>query len=177
MEKKGNLIVLCGLPGAGKSTAAKNRGKIFSSDAIRKELFGDESLQYDEKKGKEQLLEKGVDVSTLSADELEKRLKNQGNAQVFSLLHKRIKKTLEKGEDVVYDATNIRRSERKKILKKFSGLYDQAICVFIDVPLSKALAQNAKRARQVNEKVIMKMHARFQKPDRSEGFDEIEIRS
>lgn len=43
------LIYLVGLPGSGKSTFAKGyieRGyKVFSSDAIRAELYGDESVQ------------------------------------------------------------------------------------------------------------------------------------
>lgn len=40
------LYTLCGLPGSGKSTAAeKLDGIIFSSDAIRKELYGDENIQ------------------------------------------------------------------------------------------------------------------------------------
>ena len=40
------FIMLVGLPGSGKSTFAKNLGyKIFSSDELRKELWGDESIQ------------------------------------------------------------------------------------------------------------------------------------
>lgn len=45
------LIYLVGLPGSGKSTYAnklKEKGyKVFSSDSIRKELYGDESIQGD----------------------------------------------------------------------------------------------------------------------------------
>lgn len=48
------LIMLVGLPGCGKSTIAKHyqeKGyKIFSSDAIRKEIYGDESVQDDPQK-------------------------------------------------------------------------------------------------------------------------------
>ncbi len=45
------LIILVGIPGSGKSTFAKCLdGEIVSSDAIRKELFGDESCQADNKR-------------------------------------------------------------------------------------------------------------------------------
>lgn len=54
------MFMMCGLPGSGKSTFAKTitvsknhitlPPKIHSSDAIRKELYGDESLQIDHNK-------------------------------------------------------------------------------------------------------------------------------
>lgn len=46
------LIFLIGLPGSGKTTYAKNNlsnCEILSSDSIRKELFGDETCQADNK--------------------------------------------------------------------------------------------------------------------------------
>ena len=40
------LYIMCGIPGSGKSTYAKNlNGFIVSSDAVRKELYGDEKIQ------------------------------------------------------------------------------------------------------------------------------------
>lgn len=45
------LYVMIGLPGSGKTTYANSiegeNVKVFSSDAIRKELYGDESIQGD----------------------------------------------------------------------------------------------------------------------------------
>lgn len=50
---KPKLYVLVGLPASGKSTYAKNnlldKAKLLSSDAIRKELFNDETHQADNK--------------------------------------------------------------------------------------------------------------------------------
>lgn len=45
------LYTMCGLPASGKSTMAESieNAEVFSSDAIRKELFGDESIQGDNK--------------------------------------------------------------------------------------------------------------------------------
>lgn len=44
------FYMMCGLPGSGKSTQAKKMAEklnasIFSSDAIRKEKYGDEAIQ------------------------------------------------------------------------------------------------------------------------------------
>ena len=41
-----NLVIMCGIPASGKSTVAKLfNSNIVSTDSIRKELFGDESIQ------------------------------------------------------------------------------------------------------------------------------------
>ena len=65
------LYTMCGLPGAGKSTFAENHKEciIVSSDAIRKELYGDASIQGDGKrvfsivdKRVKEALENGFDV-------------------------------------------------------------------------------------------------------------------
>ena len=46
-DKKPILLMLVGLPGSGKSTYCKTykNFKVHSSDALREELFGDESCQ------------------------------------------------------------------------------------------------------------------------------------
>lgn len=85
------LYTMCGLPGSGKSTAAKQfDGIIISSDAIRKELYGDESIQGDGK-------------------------------QVFQILHNRVQKALAEGKNVIYDATNISAKRRKNIVRSFDA--------------------------------------------------------
>jgi broad-specificity NMP kinase len=80
---KPRLILLVGIPGSGKSTLARileNRGfLILSSDAIRMELTGSESHM----------------------DELD--------AEVFRILHDRVRRSLSEHLDVIVDATNARR--------------------------------------------------------------------
>ena len=49
------MIMMVGLPASGKSTKAQELAKeynatIFSSDALRKELYGDENIQGDNTK-------------------------------------------------------------------------------------------------------------------------------
>lgn len=44
----GNLYVLVGVPGSGKSTVGQAFGTVVSSDDIRAELFGNPALQYEE---------------------------------------------------------------------------------------------------------------------------------
>jgi len=90
------LIILCGLPGSGKSYYAAQLWRrentfdeptavVHSSDAIRKELFGDAGSQ-------------------------------ENNALVFETMHKRVKDDLRAGKTVIYDATNITRKSRRGII-------------------------------------------------------------
>jgi predicted kinase len=144
-----SLIILCGIPGSGKSTYAKsyieqNVDTIhLSSDAIRKELYGDENIQ--------------------------------GNpADVFSLMQKRAVEALNNGRNVIYDATNITRKDRASIIgicPKFTNIE----CHIIWAPIEVCIERDSKRERTVGKEVIDRMLKRFQAPYYDENIDAIAI--
>lgn len=142
------LIILCGIPGSGKTTYAQNYikehgGIHLSSDLIRKELYGDESIQ--------------------------------GNPQeVFSLMQKRAIDTLNDGHDIVYDATNITRKDRSGIIS-LCPKFVQIECHIVWAPIAACIERDASRERTVGKAVIDKMLKRFQPPFVDEGIDEIKI--
>ena len=77
------FVMLCGIPGSGKSTYAEqfnrlshNSYMILSSDKIREELLG-------------------------SAED------QSNNALIFKTMHERALMALDKGINVIYDATNM----------------------------------------------------------------------
>lgn len=143
------LILLCGIPGAGKTHYAKNYITLqsntvhLSSDAIRKELYGAENIQ--------------------------------GNTgEVFTLMQKRAVEALNNGNDVLYDATNITRKDRSGIIgicPKFAKIE----CYIIWAPIEECIKRDAERARTVGKEVIDRMLKRFQAPYYDEGIDEIRI--
>lgn len=144
------LIILCGIPGSGKSTYAigyminyPEQTIYLSSDAIRKELYGDESIQ--------------------------------GNpAEVFALMQKRAFEALNEGYDVLYDATNMTRKDRASIIgicPKFAKIE----CHVIWAPIETCIERDAARERTVGKEVIDRMLKRFQAPFVDEGIDEIKI--
>lgn len=157
METKplGVLLMMCGLPGSGKSVYAEKRNKInlsgeskiFSSDALRKEMFGDENEQGTPKE-KEKL---------------------------FVELHKRIKTWLSEGKIAIYDATNLNKRRRIAFLKEVNEICRYKECIFMAAPYEFCLENNKKRDRVVPEKVIKKMYMNFQPPHVSEGWDRIEV--
>jgi predicted kinase len=144
------LILLVGIPGSGKTTYAKNyisdndrNITHLSSDSIRAELYGDESIQGDP-------------------------------AEVFSLMQSRAVETLNNGNDVIYDATNITRKDRASIINicpKFAKIEAHIIWA----PIGMCIERDAIRERTVGKAVIDKMLKRFQAPYYDEGIDEIKV--
>lgn len=143
------LIILCGIPGSGKTAYAKsyiehNCNTVhLSSDAIRKELYGDESIQ--------------------------------GNpVDVFALMKKSAIDALNDGCNVIYDATNITRKDRASIIDvcpKFAKIE----CHIIWAPIETCIERDTNRGRVVGKEVIDRMLKRFHAPYYDEGIDEIQI--
>lgn len=142
------ISVMIGLPGSGKSTIArafeKAGYKIFSSDKTRGELYGDESIQ--------------------------------GNPrEVFDKLYKDIEDCLrrDKNINIVFDATNINRKDRKQIcdIARRRNIWIEAL--IMRTPLEICLERNSKRERVVPREAIERMVGRFEYPLYSEGFNKI----
>lgn len=144
---KVKLILLCGIPGSGKTTYAKKYSQYgaihISSDQIRKELYGDESIQ--------------------------------GNpGEVFSLMQKRTLENLNNGVSVYYDATNVTRKDRAGIIS-MCPKFVYIECHIVWAPIEDCIKRDTDRERTVGKEVIDKMLKRFQPPYYDEGIHDIKI--
>lgn len=141
------FIMMIGIPGSGKSTFAEKIAKDENAIVISSDNLREELFD--------------------NVWEFKK------NNLLFGEMFQRTHTYLSQGKSVVFDATNIRRSQRKQILKKFKPYYKE--CYYLKTPLEKVLRQNLMRNRHVPEEVIVRMYNRIQEPELIEGWDKVNI--
>lgn len=146
---------LIGLPGSGKSTFAKS---------IHDKIISTDDIRRD-----------------LYGNEA-----TQGNwHEIETEVIQRIATTLAKGNSLVYDATNFKRSYRIDFLQKVEkeiknhklSIKVRCIAWYLNTPLETCIAWNQQRERQVPESVINSMHAVLEKfpPVIGEGFAKVKV--
>lgn len=91
---------------------------------------------------------------------------------VFARALAAVEENLRAGRDVVYDATNLTPSVRRRVLASVPH-HARKICYYLRIPLEMALRRNAARERVVPPSVIAAMHGRFKEPRAEEGWQEI----
>jgi len=148
------VYVMCGLPGSGKSTWAKNKAKeantvIVSPDAIRTMLFGE--YRYDE----------AYEPTVLQVS-------------LFALYC-----AVAAGEDVVFDEVSLSREERRAVFNTLAYYHkDGAVkVVCVNCRSSDNLANRMKDSRGYPKErwveVIETMRQRYEAPTVDEGFTEV----
>lgn len=149
------FIMLVGCAGSGKSTWAQTFKKdaeergyeacIVSSDAIHKELWGDESTQREPEKVFELAHRRIIEALERNCD------------------------------FVIFDATNIKARRRRVLMQKIARFDCEKRCYIFAEPYHILCLRNKKRARQVPEEVIWRMITQFEMPLFTEGYDTIEL--
>ena len=143
------LILMCGVPGAGKSTWVRNNFSNItpvSRDAIRFELLD----------------ERGGDYFAYEDEVFEK------------FIHQIIG-SLAVDEVTIADATHLNRKSRAKVLNEVAKFADEIEAIVMDVHLETALERNDNRTGRafVPRGVIRRMFFQMETPTRDEGFDKI----
>lgn len=138
----GHLIMMCGIPGSGKSTFAKqmieNDENIvyISRDVIRFSLIKPNEKYFSKEK------------------------------EVKQTYFKQLRENLIKGKTVIADATHLSPKSRQALISGIGYNKMQVTAVWFDVPLEVCLKRNSQRAgrERVPEKTITDMFYNKQKP-------------
>jgi predicted kinase len=149
------LTLMIGLPGSGKSTLAAQLAQetpqlVISTDQIREQLFGDESIQ-----GDWHLIQREV--------------QRQFRQAIGAILQGKL-------QGAIYDATNVRRRDRRRFLLQIRAIgFTHITGLWLDTPLALCLERNQNRSRQVPPEVILRMHRQLAgaPPSLEEGFDRL----
>ncbi len=123
---------------------------------------------------------KNKDAVIVSSDTIRKELgyeQGQGTGKVFEIMQKMSKEALLKGENVIFDATNLTRKRRMGIINGLNNVPCTKKCVLFTEPYEECLRRNATRTGfdLVPDDIMYSMLTNFQTPMLCEGFDDIEI--
>lgn len=149
------VYILCGLPGSGKSTYAKQHlsdKAIVSSDEIRCEL--------------------GVGGSSIG-NESKRFGTNKEEEIVYGIFYDRIRKLCEKRQDVVVDDMNLFVNERKRILDVVKPYKSHIKIIYIKTPVEICVER---RKGQVPSSAIMLINKALNEPQKNE-CDELIIQT
>lgn len=142
-DRKGEVIMLSGLPGMGKDTYLKNHYPglpVISLDDIRRK----HKLKPDD---------------TSATGWVVQEAKEQ--AKVF----------LRKGESFVWNATNITRQMRSQWIDLFVSYKAKVKIIYLEVPYGQWLRQNSKRDHPVPENVLFRLLGKLEVPNPHEAHD------
>lgn len=145
------LIIMCGLPGSGKSSRAtfisqEESARIVESDVVR-------DLYFNGKQDKET------------------------HVKVFEKVHEEVLKTLSEGFSVICDATNLNYKHRMSLINKAKKYNPHIVCDLSMTQYEICIERDKYRERSVGERVIKHMRESFWFPQTFEGIDEINISS
>ncbi|MBI3243867.1 MAG: ATP-binding protein [Chloroflexi bacterium] len=124
-----------------------------------------------------------LEAEVISSDEIRNELEAQGkdamnNGRVFAIFNERLERELQRGRNVILDATHARRTWRADSLAIARQHGSAAVGVWFDVPLVVCRQRNASRKgelwgeRAVPDNFLLGVARGFEGPEAGE-FDEV----
>ena len=157
--RKSDMLLVCGLPGSGKSYFAKkyfakSGRKRVSRKEIRRSLY--EMFTFNDKWSEEKF--------DLVDENLVKHIEKKTIEQLFQL-----------GEQLLIDNLSISASSREAYVSMAVRNKKTISAIFINTDLATCLKRNRGRAPEdiVAESIISNLVAAIEYPDRREGFKDV----
>lgn len=142
-EKNFTAYVMCALPGSGKDTY------------INSNFF---------------------DIPEVSIDDLRRERKvkrgdSKAEGQVYQDIKEMCKVHMRAKQDFVFNATNITKDMRGKVIKEFEEYGAKVVVVYLEVPYKELLKQNHNREYKVPEDALERLITNLDVPDVTECYD------
>jgi predicted kinase len=152
-----DVVLICGLQGAGKSHFAKtyfNQGdrKRINRKEIRRLLY---------------------EMTNFGDPWKEEYFNDHDEILVNHVERKILEHLLQNKQQVLVDNTNVNVEARSDYLSIAKRLGRTAGVVFLDLPLKVCLERNRSREDRISEGIITNLYARLELPSKAEGFKEV----
>lgn len=151
------LIMMCGIPCAGKSTYIRRGTEnsdyfdeyvILSTDNYIEEYAASVGKTYNE------VFDESIKDATTK-------------------MYQDLDLAIQRGKSIIWDQTNLSKKSRRQKLKKIPDTYNKT-AVILPITLEEAFVRNSQRANKfVPRSVIHRMYHQFEMPTEDEGFDVI----
>lgn len=125
--------------------------------------------------GKDSYIQKHLaGLSVISLDNLRRKHKiahrdQKGNGQLIQLALEEARTYLRRKEPFAWNATNLTRSTRKKLIDLFTSYRAKVRIVYVEVPFQQWQQQNLEREYAVPTRIVMKMLKRLDVPSIAEA--------
>lgn len=147
------LYVLCGPSYCGKSTYAE--------------------------KLKNHIVSHGVNATIVNPDSIREEVFGDAGKQdkghiIFQIAYKRVEEALERGDIVIFDATNLTLRARKPLIEIAREYKTMVIAItFKELSMGEFVSRYAARERRVPIEIVGKQRNKYVLPTREEGFTRV----
>ena len=154
-----DVVVVCGLPGAGKSTFARahfgdSGHKRVNRNEIRRMLY----------------------TMTTFGERWQAELFDEREEALVKHVERRIiEHLLHEGQKVLIDNTSVTTASRSAYVKMAQQARKRVGVVFLSTPVSTCLQRNQGHEDHIPDSVVVNLYASVDLPTRAEGFEEVLI--
>jgi predicted kinase len=151
-RERPRFIILVGLPGSGKTTWRKTK------------------------------VAQGYKGVVINPDDIRKSVFGayfdpKKEHDVWKYIYGKLRRTLLKGENICFDATNVKKKRRKALIRLGHEYNAYIEALYFKVPSEVALKRNVERPadERVPVGIMIRMIRNIQPPELSEGFDSVKV--